>query len=331
MDYPPSVRYQEISIPLPKSTKLWTVATEEERRKLQWNEPAGREKALFCFLMRDIVDASDTRSVSYHLTDNDYHLGLCSLQIGTWETARDAFCCCDSDELITDPKRSDPVHRWIAQLDRWRISIEEYTQARPEIVSAENNDDRIVWQLNLILWHISALTVHAPLKLLQRQGCCFKCRPGAGSTIQRTKAHLSSWISSPHPRTAIWNAAQICRLAEEKFTNQSSNTNPLLNPLTIPGILKSAIALCSYAYHISACFNCTGTPGTSIDLFNVCSEDSELTIWREQGLGMAIWGAETIPVCHCTFQALEIWFRERLKRDPGVEAQFVSFLAGLGE
>ncbi|KAB8300494.1 hypothetical protein EYC80_000659 [Monilinia laxa] len=331
MDHPPSVRYQEISIPLPKSTKLWTAATEEERRRLQWNEPSGREKALFCFVMRDIVDSSNAHSVSYHLNDNDYHLGLCSLQIGTWETARDAFCCCDSDELITDPKRSDPVHRWSTQLDRWRTSIEEYTQSRQEIVTTEINDDRIFPQLNLILWHISALTVNAPLKLLQQQGCCFKCRPGAGSTTQRTKAHLSSWISSPHPRTAIWSAAQICRLAEENFSNQFSDTNLLLNPLTIPGILKSAIALCSYAYHTRACFNCTGTPRTPIDLFNTRCEDRKLTIWREQGLEMATWGAETIPVCHCTFQALEIWFRDRLRRDPGAEAQFVSFLAGLGE
>ncbi|CAD6440181.1 5d4570cb-dbd0-461d-acbb-031dbfa80488 [Sclerotinia trifoliorum] len=331
MDYPPSVRYQEISIPLPKSTKLWTAATDEERRILQWNEPAGREKALFCFLMRDIIDASDLDSSSHHLTDNDYHLGLCSLQIGTWETAREAFCCCDSDELITDSKRSDPVRRWSAHLDRWRTNIEEYTQSQPKAIATEVTEDCVFPQLNLILWHISALTVHAPLKLLQRQGCCFKCRPGAGSTIQRTRARLSSWMSSPHPRTAIWNAAQICRLAEDNFSRLSSNASPLLNPLAIPGILKSAIAVCSYAYHITACPKCTGISGDLIDLFAARNEDSNLKIWKEQGIGMAIWGTEAISVCHCTFNTLEMWFRNRLARDPGAEAQFVLFLAGLGE
>ncbi|ESZ96142.1 hypothetical protein SBOR_3472 [Sclerotinia borealis F-4128] len=328
MDYPPSVRYQEISIPLPKSTKLWTAATEEERRRLQWNEPAGREKALFCFLMRDIIDASDAYSVSYHLTDNDYHLGLCSLQIGTWEAARDAFCCCDSDELIIDTKRSDPVHRWSAQLDHWRTSMEEHAQSRSDNHSTEISGDHISPQLNLMLWHISALTVRAPLKLLQRQGCCFKCRPGAGLTTQRTKARVSSWMSSPHPRTAIWNAAQICRLAEENFSNRASDTDPLLNPLAIPGILKSAIALCSYAYHIRACPDCTGVPENSINLFNTRHEDEKLKIWEEQGIGMTVWGVEAIPVCHCAFKALEMWFQERLARDSGAEAQFVSFLTG---
>ncbi|KAF5879083.1 putative transcription factor c2h2 cys6 protein [Botrytis fragariae] len=331
MDYPPSVRYQEISIPLPKSTKLWTVATDEERRKLQWYEPAGREKARFCFLMRDLIDASENQSVSYHLTDNDYHLGLCSLQIGTWETAREAFCCCDSDELITDSKRSDPVHRWGSQLNLWRTRMEDHAQLHPEINSTESNDDRIFPQLNLILWHISALTVHAPLKLLQRQGCCFKCRPGAGLTTQRTRARLSSWMFSPHPRTALWNAGQICRLAETKFSNRSSNTDPLLNPLAMPGILKSAIAVCSYAYHIRACFGCTSVLGDSIDLFNASHKDDKLKNWTEHGIGMATWGTEAIPVCHCRFKDLESWFRERFARHPGADTQFTSFLAGLGE
>lgn len=331
MDYPPSVRYQEISIPLPKSTKLWSSANEEERRRLQWNEPAGREKALFCFLMRDIVDASDIHSVSYHLTDNDYHLGLCSLQIGTWETAREAFCCCDSDELITDPKRSDPVHRWSAQLDRWRISMEEHGRSRPNNFTTEIKEDSNFPRLNSMLWHISSLTVHAPLKLLQRQGCCFRCRPGAGITTQRTKARLGSWMSSSHPRTAIWNAAQICRLSDENFSSRSSNDDPLLNPLAVPGVLKSSIALCSYAYHIRSCFNCTGVPEEPVDLFNSHSEDDKLTAWRELGVGMGVWGEEAIPVCQCRFKGLELWFRDRLARDSGAELQFVSFLAGLRE
>ncbi|THV44587.1 hypothetical protein BGAL_0612g00040 [Botrytis galanthina] len=331
LDYPPSVRYQEISIPLPKSTKLWTAATDEERRRLQWHEPAGREKALFCFLIRDLIDTSENQSVSYHLTDNDYHLGLCSLQIGTWETAREAFCCCDSDELITDPKRSDPVHRWGSQLNCWRTRMETYAQLHSEINYTKSNDDRIFPQLNLILWHISALTVHAPLKLLQRQGCCFKCRPGAGLTTQRTRARLSSWMLSPHPRTALWNAGQICRLAETNISNCSSNTDPLLNPLAMPGILKSAIAVCSYTYHIRACFGCTSALGDSIDLFNASHKDDKLKSWTEHGIGMAIWGTEAIPVCHCRFKDLEMWFRERFVRDPGADEQFTSFLTGLGE
>ncbi|KAK6593568.1 hypothetical protein H4I95_11357 [Botrytis cinerea] len=328
MDHPPSVRYQEISIPLPKSTKLWTAATDEERRKLQWDEPAGREKALFCFLMRDIIDSSEEQSVSYHLTDNDYHLGLCSLQIGTWETAREAFCCCDSDELMTDPKRSDPVHRWGFQLNRWRTRMEDYSQS---ISSIGTDDDRIFPQLNRMLWHISALTVHAPLKLLQRQGCCFKCRPGAGLTIQRTRLRLGSWMFSPHPRTALWNAGQICRLAENNFSNRSYNTDPLLNPLAMPGILKSAIAVCSYTYHISTCFGCTSILGDSIDLFSASHKDDKLKDWTEHGIGMATWGTESIPVCHCKFIDLEMWFRKRFARDVGADTEFTSFLAGLGE
>ena len=83
LDYPPSVRYHEIRIPLPKSPHLWTAASEDKRRSLQWKEPAGREKTLLCFLMRDALDLNRRRHLPYHLTEADCHLTLCFLQVGT--------------------------------------------------------------------------------------------------------------------------------------------------------------------------------------------------------------------------------------------------------
>ncbi|KAM3069619.1 hypothetical protein ACMFMG_005720 [Clarireedia jacksonii] len=77
--------------PLPKSLELWTTATEKDRRHLHWHGPAGREKVLFCFLMRDILDAGNEQQVLSYLTDADYHLALCPLQVETWETAREAL------------------------------------------------------------------------------------------------------------------------------------------------------------------------------------------------------------------------------------------------
>src|SRR5947209_6462624 len=108
LDHPPSVRYQEICIPLPKSPRLWTAASEDERRNLQWNEPAGREKALLCFLMRDALDMNRRHQLPCHLTEADYHLGLCSLQVGTWEAAHEAHSC-EADELVTNPKPKEPL------------------------------------------------------------------------------------------------------------------------------------------------------------------------------------------------------------------------------
>lgn len=65
VDQPPSVRYQDICIPLSKLLNLWTAASEDERRNLQWNEHASRENATRRFLVRKALDLDRRRHISY--------------------------------------------------------------------------------------------------------------------------------------------------------------------------------------------------------------------------------------------------------------------------
>jgi hypothetical protein len=127
LDHPPSIRFQEVCIPLPKSSDLWTAATEEDRRRLQWNEPAGREKALFCFILRDALDPNHQSRLACRLTGMDYHLGLCAMQSGTWEAAREAHSAA-SDELAVRSSPENSVRTWENLLNRWRASMENDIQ-----------------------------------------------------------------------------------------------------------------------------------------------------------------------------------------------------------
>ncbi|KAL9133865.1 MAG: hypothetical protein Q9175_004957 [Cornicularia normoerica] len=292
VDHPPSIRYQEIRIPLPKSPRLWTAASEEERRSLQWNEPAGREKATFCFLIRDALGFDRGRHLPYHLTVADYHLGLCSLQVGTWEATREAHSC-ESDELDTNSKPRDTVQLWNTHLDLWRASTEKDCVLRQNYFSASaSNSDPIFSHLSIILWHISVLTLHAPLKFLQGQDCCFKCRPSTAMTTRKNKTRLRIWIASLHARTAVWNAAQISRVVALESTSAKATASLSLNSLAIHGVLNSAIVTCSYAYHTRACPLCTGDPPVDlINLFDAMDEDVTLVKWKEQG-----WGAWRLGV-----------------------------------
>ncbi len=332
VDHPPSVRYQEMCIPLPKSPHLWTAANEDDRRSLQWNEPAGREKALLCFLMRDALDFSRRRHLPYHLTEADYHLGLCSLQVGTWEAAREAHSC-ESDELVTDSTRRDSVQLWRTHLDLWRVSMEKDCLLRRNYFSASTSSaDHISPALTLIIWHISALTLHAPLKLLQGQGCCFKCRIGTAMTTQKNRARIQAWIASSHARTALWNGAQISRIVARELTNPTHSKRLLLNPLAMTGVLKSAIVTCTYAYHTRVCPVCTGGPPIDlVDLFDAEDEDVRLVKWKEHGEGLGDWTPGAFPVCKCKVMALATYFRGALAMDKGAEAEFMTFLRGLGK
>ena len=331
MDQPPSVRYQEICVPLPKSPHLWTAASEDERRSLQWNEPAGREKATLRFLMREALDPDCRRHIPYHLTVADYHLGLCSHQIRTWEAVREVHSC-ESDELLTDVNFRNPDHLWSTHLDFWQASTEKDCLLRQNYFSASKSSaDTVFSPLSLLLWHISVLEVHAPLKLLQGQGCCFRCRLRTPMNKRKNQARLRAWIASRHARIAMWNAAQISRIVSLESTNPKPRAHLLLNPLAIPGVLRSAIVTCIYAYHNRACPLCTGSPPIdSVDLFGA-EEDAKVAQWKDQGKGLATWGPGGPSICECQVKTLAAWFRGALAVSKNADMEFMSFLGGLGK
>lgn len=126
LDHPTSVRYQEFSIPLPKTENLWE-ATEDERRRLQWSEPAGREKAFLSFLVRNALENQFHDQPIYPLTGADYHYVLCSMVSGTWEAAREAHSP-SSDELTTRSNPDEGLSAWRRQLCAWRDIAEKGTQ-----------------------------------------------------------------------------------------------------------------------------------------------------------------------------------------------------------
>ncbi|OTA66016.1 hypothetical protein K449DRAFT_420692 [Hypoxylon sp. EC38] len=268
LDHPPSVRYQELCIPLPKSRQLWAAPNEEERRKLQWNEPSGREKALFSFFMRDALNPARRGNLPYSLTDIDYHLSTCATQTHIWEAAREAHSSM-SDEIAQpiDPRTFvDPAH---PHLMLWRDKRKEDCKLREMYFSGSlTGTEHLLGPHSFTLMYISTLKLHAPLNAMRIKGHYYKSRPGSTIPTRKPLAHIHQWISTGCPRVALWNAAQICRI----FTIESTRSNPdsdsernagpssrarlRLNPLLIPGVLMSAIVTCSYARRERSCMNC---------------------------------------------------------------------------
>jgi hypothetical protein len=368
LDHPPSVRYQEMCIPLPKSSKLWIAATEEERRKLQWDEPAGREKAVFSSLMRDaLVDAGDRPGLyhlPYRLNAVDYHLGLCALQAGIWEAAREAHSAA-SDEIVTKLSPGDPFVVWRSHLDLWRTKMIKdcglggpcFSTIPTTITNTPADDpDAVLTPLTLILWHMSTIKMHAPLTLLRVHGSLMhrhqRLNPAAAAAmaaVQKPNARLRRWLASPCPRTAVWSASQIARLVagddagapaasagggpgSAEQTGAPPPRRLLLNPLAVPGLLMSAIVTCSYASQTSACRSCApGTAGGAggFDLFTAADEDQALEGWKQHAVGWAVWGPSGIPLCRCGLAGLGEWFSAALGRDQDAKGEFEAFFEGL--
>ncbi|KAK8081678.1 hypothetical protein PG996_000459 [Apiospora saccharicola] len=154
-------------IPLPKSAQLWEAASDGDRRRLQYDEPAGRDKALFSYLMRDAICG---KRLACRLTKDDCHMTLLGLQSGVWEAAREAHSFA-SGVLDTKLTPGVPIQTWRAHIEQWRVQMEEDASIQKDYFVADasrqpNNTD-ILSPVTLLVLHIASLKMHAPLSIFQ--------------------------------------------------------------------------------------------------------------------------------------------------------------------
>lgn len=349
LDHPPSIRYQELCITLPKSERLWTASDDNERRGLQWDEPAGRQKALFSFLLRDVLSGGGGGGgqLPYRLTKDDFHLSLCALQGGVWEAAREAHSSA-TGELDLKLAPGDPIQTWRSHLNCWRASMERdtalrrvyFSGPRPDPSNGRDMNRDVLSPLTLLLWHMSSLKMHAPLSLLQTSNHQYHARGRGSRAVMPTRSpevRLRTWMQSPCPRIAAWSAAQIMRVVmreRERASDPSAASkasDTVLNPLAVPGILMSAVVACSYAHHTRACACCTGSslPVNVVDLWEANDDDAGLIGWRGEGRGQGIWGPSGIILCRCRLADLAAWFCAALGSDEGSKTEFLTFFRAL--
>ncbi|KAF2964793.1 hypothetical protein GQX73_g8777 [Xylaria multiplex] len=72
LDFPPLIRFQELSMPLSQSTCWVNVASEEERCRLLENEPMLRKKTSFSFRVHDLFGAPRPNALAPPWTKMDY-------------------------------------------------------------------------------------------------------------------------------------------------------------------------------------------------------------------------------------------------------------------
>ncbi|KAI3318445.1 hypothetical protein HD806DRAFT_315864 [Xylariaceae sp. AK1471] len=336
LDHPPTVRYQELQIPLPMSTRLWEAVGETERRRLQWQEPAGRQKGLFSSMLRDILEDESQNSIPYQLGLTGSHLGLCALRNGVWEAAREAHSSA-TDELSTKYEPGSPIQKWRENVARWQKMMEEDCSPRQNYFLSMSTDTSSSTHpssaLTLILGHLYYLHMHAPLNILQAATAYGdRIWTAAHRTrLSEDKGRLRTWMASSCSRIAVLNAAQISRVVEREFSPGSRRSDIVANPLAIPGLLTSAIVVCFVANRTLACSSCASDPSKdqTIDLFSATDKDEKLTSWKESGRGLGCWGPSGITVCHCKTQELALWFRGHLSKDVSAETEFLAFMDSL--
>ncbi|KAI0096756.1 fungal-specific transcription factor domain-containing protein [Nemania sp. FL0031] len=334
LDHPPTLRYQELQIPLPMSTPLWE-ADNTERRRLQWQEPAGRQRVLFSSMMRDVLESGKQDDTPYQLDLIGCHLGLCALQSGVWEAAREAHSSA-TDELSTKFAPGNSILDWKKKVTGWRHRMEEDCSLQRDYFASATTgigSTHPCSALSIIIGHLYYMHMYAPVNTLRGAAPYGDGDLAAArrAKISESKRRLRIWTSSPCSRFAVWNAAQISRVIEHELTGNSNTAAFGQNPLAIPSLLTSAIVVCFIANLTSACPLCTSNPivDRAIDLFETDHDADKLKNWRDSGTGMVSWGPSGIVICSCKTRELMRWFQGRLSGAASAEAELLAFVDSL--
>ncbi|KAI0452605.1 hypothetical protein F5B21DRAFT_482959 [Xylaria acuta] len=332
LDFPPLIRYQELSMPLSQSTCWVNVASEEERRKLLDAEPTMRKKTPFSFRVHDLFGASRQNVLASPWTKMDYHFILCAIQSGAWEACHQTLRTVQ-DDIHSRTHPQDLRNVWREYLTTWMSGLENDCQLRRDYFTISRGDD--MSPQTLLLWHMTVLKLQAPPDLWELQGRYYKSRPVSTSPAQKChlgkcRSPIRQWQTSQVARVAVWHSAQISRVVSGEFALENSATRLRLNPLLVPALLMAAVVALAYTHHARVCPLCTGSgPIDLVNVFAAPNDCERLEKWLEEGAGLAGWGVNVfsgLPMCQCSVVRMSNWFREFIARDEQADAALVLFL-----
>ncbi|KAK4654995.1 hypothetical protein QC762_405630 [Podospora pseudocomata] len=333
LNIPPTVRYQELYIPFLASPFIWEATDNDdlEYRLQQQPKPEGvKSPPLLSGFHREFMYSPTSYTPSIPLSPMDHHLTLCALQNPIWEAS--AFATDMEISLLSIP--NSPVFAARTHLDRWRARLEAQTQ------QAFQYD--VIEEITWTLFHMSKITMHAPLPLLRIHSAAPSGKHRDVDT-EKVATKLGIWRGSPCPRMGVISCAEICQLlSRNPFEFDSNARRDKLNPLATPALLMAAIAVCSYAAGVGqkqggGCPACLPglehEQGGCVDIFaGKCPQSQErVKEWEATGRGWPVWGSSGIVLCRCGFDRLGEWFQQEtvLGRDETAKRELVAFVEGL--
>ncbi|KAK6220622.1 hypothetical protein LQW54_002067 [Pestalotiopsis sp. IQ-011] len=270
-----------------------------------------REHA-FGLLVRRSIDPDFQYPNGQHLNDDDIHLSLCAIQSNIWTVSANFI-----GGLPAQPDAMlDPEQAIATSCQRLLMS---WLNAHTASSTA-----------TLILYHASSLRAYVPPSLISVQRFS-SLRKAAGSPpAMSSDLDLTCWMNTNAPRTAVWHAGQIARIAEK----EAAKPDAMLNPLLIPSLVKSAVVVCAFASRSRACPFCTGNPEPVdlVDLFGADETCERLSTWTSGGHGLGTWGGNVfiqMPICRCGIPIISAWYRKVFKKIAHADSDLVSSFTGL--
>ncbi|KAJ5688032.1 hypothetical protein N7536_010651 [Penicillium majusculum] len=330
LDRPPTMRYQEIGLPLPVSDGLWRAETTADRTNLLWYEPAGRTKGGFSTMVRDGLESRGFMTGYLrmpHLTLEDNHFSLCAFLSEIWCVSKEAHAEHHRNHRSPELNRTaDRVNLWKGYLQDWRVHTEKTDKLEDTFFGGCISDCSHFLGLDLTLYHLLCLKLYANMRLLEHSKCCSGC-PEAN--IERV---ISIWARSPDGRQAVYHAAQLKRIYERESNMYGLNNQRLCNALGPVGLLNSAIVLCTYSARTSGVNTPESdtvmtTPADAIELgqSNLVGTP-EFENWISHGGPATV---DRVSLHSFSVPRFSSWYRNQLETCPVYSSRLITFLLTL--
>ncbi|EFR05305.1 hypothetical protein MGYG_08316 [Nannizzia gypsea CBS 118893] len=282
---PPSVRFQELRLALPVTETLWRASKAEDRYRLQWFEPAGRDKCIFQSAVQEIFQSAG------ELPDNqrqpfeelDSHLALCAIQVDLWSAIQALRGVKDGagTEFLMPVSQQGSLGYQRNHLSYCQSYLEG-AYKRGHICCTGRSESQHFWlTLNLTLFHLTLLNIHADISLLESQ------RGGNSRQEIESRRAIRAWADSAHGRKAVFHAAQLQQKSECKTCASWPEYYKYWNPLRPIALLYSCIVLCAYN---AECTISLVEDSAAVELSGVSGMDEAVQYWIREGGSASIRG-----------------------------------------
>ncbi|EGD94107.1 hypothetical protein TESG_01633 [Trichophyton tonsurans CBS 112818] len=296
---PPSIRFQEFRLALPVTETLWKASKTEERYRIQWFEPAGRDKCIFQSAVQEIFQTSNELpdNQRYPFEELDSHLALCAIQVEFWSAIQALRGGAESLTSISQQSSLSYQRNHLSYCQ----SYLEGAYKRGNICGTGRSESQHFWlTLNLTLFHLTLLNIHADISLLENQR--------SGDYRQEIESHrtIRAWVDSADSRRAVYHAVQLQQKHECKTCASWPEYYKYWNPMRPIALLYSSIVL--YAYS-AKCTASVTEERTVVELSSVRGTEEQLQNWLREGGNASIRG---VILGRSGLSQLVSWSCERL-------------------
>ncbi|KAH6975702.1 fungal-specific transcription factor domain-containing protein [Ilyonectria destructans] len=301
----PTLRYDELCLTLPCSERLWEAQTAEEWHRVKLIESRVRRPTPFLDLVEQAMDPERRASLP-PLLEDEYLYGLCAMQAWLWQDAQRQRTQTELGQPLSGSHlTARGAEFWENQLTIWRQGYRDKSIG-PTLSSRSHR--QMVETSAIPLYHLSQVVLRANLEAIKELSMDPRRRPYSGTFRRQLESNTLKWVKTTDARLAIWHAAQVLKLLQEKI-DQGDGEGDLACAIPNVGLIasialyESGLVVWAYARSVQVCDACaigSTLQARSVDLepFELYSSDQHdsFRLWLEHG-GRELIGGYTICVC----------------------------------